>query len=372
MSGAALTAHCTVQRDGLLITARLHAAAGEIVALVGPSGAGKSSLLAAIAGAERLTDGQISIGGRVVSTSRLHVPSRRRGVVLLDQEARLFPHMTAAENVAFGLRARGVAKPEAGQRALGWLHRVGLGQLGDRSPERLSGGQQQRVALARALAADPALLLLDEPFTALDVETAAGIRDVLQTQLEATAATAVVVTHSADDAAALAARIVVLEAGAVTQEGPVREVLERPSTRFAAAFADRNRVEGFVHDGIWTARGPARLDAAAHGIDDGATAAVFSPSDVRIVRTDAAAAAAPHAATWHSTVLGVRQLPVGVRITTLAHEEDDGTVAVDVTDDSAAALALCRGDAVQLSVPTERMRFVPAEELGAPSRAALA
>src|SRR5690606_18590494 len=162
---------------------------------------------------------------------------------------RLFPHMSARDNVAFGLRARGVARPVAAREADAWLERVGLGGWGGRRPSELSGGQQQRVALARALATHPRLLPLAEPLTALDAETAGDVRGLLHEQLTAVRATAIVVTHDAVDAAALARRLLVVEGGTVVQEGPVQRVLAAPATRFAAAVSGLNRLVGVARDG---------------------------------------------------------------------------------------------------------------------------
>ena len=244
MTGTALAAHVVVRRHGFDLDARIDAAPGETVAVMGPSGAGKSTLLAAIAGLARLDGGSVRLGETIVAGEGVHVPPDRRGVVLLGQDARLFPHLSARENVAFGPRAKGADKATARRDADDWLARVGLEGAGARHPDRLSGGQQQRVALARALAASPRVLLLDEPLTSLDVETAADVRALLRSQLAATRATAVVVSHDATDAAALADRLVVIEAGRVVQDGRVDDVLGTPATRFIAAVAAAHRWGG--------------------------------------------------------------------------------------------------------------------------------
>ena len=183
MTGVALDARIVVERPGFVLDVALHAAAGELVAVMGPSGAGKSTLLGALAGLVRLRDGHVRLGERMLdaaSGDRIHVTPSRRGVVLLGQDARLFPHLSARDNVAFGLLARGIPKREAGSEAERWLSRVGLDGMGLRRPAELSGGQQQRVAIARALATAPAALLLDEPLTSLDTETAADLRAMLR------------------------------------------------------------------------------------------------------------------------------------------------------------------------------------------------
>jgi ABC-type sulfate/molybdate transport systems ATPase subunit len=243
MTGAALDARVVVTRPGFQLDVDVRAEAGEVVAIMGPSGAGKSTLLTAIVGLIGLDSGAIRLDGRTVADPRagVNVPPDRRGAVLLGQDPRLFPHLTARENVAFGPRAKGMDKSAARRIADEWLARVGLEDAGARHPERLSGGQQQRIALARALAVEPRVLLLDEPLTSLDVETAADVRALLSAQLAATSATAVVVSHDATDASEVAGRLIVIESGQVVQSGSVQDVLAAPATRFVAAVAAAHR-----------------------------------------------------------------------------------------------------------------------------------
>jgi len=236
-SGGALDAHVVIERHDFRLDAALAVAPGEVVALMGPSGAGKSTLLAAIAGLVRMRSGHVRIDGSDVAGSHPVAP-HRRGVVLLGQDPRLFPHLSAADNIAFGMRAHGLSRHAARAEARAWLERVGLDGFDARRPAELSGGQQQRVALARALATAPRVLLLDEPLTALDPETAGGIRTLLAEQLRAADATALVVTHNPIDATVLARRLIVLETGSISQHGAVTEVLANPATRFVATIAN--------------------------------------------------------------------------------------------------------------------------------------
>lgn len=250
---ASLAARMRVIRSSLFdLDLALDLAPGERVAVMGPSGAGKSTLLAALAGFVRLDAGRIELGGDLVadapadgSRRGLHVAPMDRGVVLLGQDARLFPHLSARENVAFGPRARGHSRSVAARTADEWLARVGLAGFGDRMPAHLSGGQQQRVAVARALAVEPRLVLLDEPLTSLDLQTAAEIRMLLADQLRSTA---VVITHDPVDALAIADRLVVIERGRVTQDGSVRDVLRHPATPFARALSGHVRIAGRIGD----------------------------------------------------------------------------------------------------------------------------
>jgi molybdate transport system ATP-binding protein/molybdopterin molybdotransferase len=228
-----LEAHVVVGHAHLDVSLRVPA--GEVLAVMGPSGAGKTTLLHALAGLTRMDAGRIVLGDVVLADARTHVPPARRGVGLLGQEALLFPHMSAAANIAFAARAVGLDRAEANDAAAAWLERTDLADLADRRPHQLSGGQRQRVALARALAARPRLLLLDEPFSSLDVEAASRLRETVAAHLPGT--TTVVVSHSAADAEALADRLVVIERGRIVQDGTVDAVLDSPATTFAAAVA---------------------------------------------------------------------------------------------------------------------------------------
>lgn len=371
MTGASLAAEVVVARKGFRVEAQLVCEPGEVVAVMGPSGAGKSTLLAAIAGLTRVTGGRIRIGDRDVATSdrpRRHVPAAQRGAVLLGQDARLFPHLTARENIAFGPRARGIDRKVALGDADDWLWRVGLPGMGDRRPGQLSGGQQQRVAIARALAAAPQVLLLDEPLTSLDPETAADVRAMLHDQLAATHATAVVVTHDAVDAAALATRLMVLEGGRVTQVGGVREVLRAPATRFVATVAGVNLIQGVADEGRWRAASasPEVVIAASNGgeqaVTDGSPlTAVFRPSDVRLERavestwTGALRLAAEEPVTpnsWLARVVRVEQTPVGARVHTA-----DPAVAADVSADDIVDAGLAPGAPVRVRVDPAAVRL---------------
>ncbi|WP_404473632.1 sulfate/molybdate ABC transporter ATP-binding protein [Microbacterium aerolatum] len=229
----ALDAHVVVAHAA--VDAKLSLAPGEVLAVMGPSGAGKTTLLDAIAGLTRLNAGHVAIDGETLADARQHTPPSRRAIGLLGQDALLFPHMTAAGNIAFAARSAGASRAEA--RAVGeeWMLRVGLEGFGERRPDQLSGGQRQRVALARALAAQPRVLLLDEPFSSLDVEAAARLRDVVRAQLRGT--TTLFVSHGVADAEALADRLIILERGRITQQGALAEVLASPATPFAAAVA---------------------------------------------------------------------------------------------------------------------------------------
>ena len=184
--------------------------------------------------------------------ARVDVAPHRRRIALLAQEPLLFPHLSVLDNVAFGPRSAGAGRSESRGRAREWLEEVGIGDLADRRPAQLSGGQAQRAAVARALAAEPDLLLLDEPMAALDVAVTPALRQTLRRVLAER--TCVVVTHDVLDALLLADRVLVLEGGRVVEQGPTREVLTRPRSAFAARLAGLNLVVGTWSDGGAAAR----------------------------------------------------------------------------------------------------------------------
>ncbi len=370
---ASLRAHVVVSRaGGWTLDVTLDAAPGEIVAIMGPSGAGKSTLLSALAGLERITDGEIRIGDETIASRRTSLRPERRGVALLGQDPRLFPHLSARENIAFGPRSQGVPRERARADADEWLARVGLEGFGARRPAELSGGQQQRVAIARALAARPRLLLLDEPLTSLDAETAGEIRGVLQEQLAAAHTTTLFATHDAVDAVAVARSLAVIEGGVLTQSGPVREVLAAPATRFVAAVAGLNRVVGVAHEGHWrsiergdAAPSPVAIVSASPTTVTGGTplAAVFRPAAVQLERPPSPIAehgvehGAEHGVepgTWVTRVTRLEPTTSGVRVHT-----DAPVVAVDVPTDAVAALSLATGTVVRLRVAASDVRLLP-------------
>lgn len=228
MTRPALHADVAVTRGDRRITASLDVAPGHPLAVIGPNGAGKSSLLAAIAGLVPLDAGHVSIGARRVDG----LAPEHRGIGVVFQDYLLFPHLSVRDNVAFAARMRGASRAAARAATAAWLDRYGLTALADRLPAELSGGQAQRVALARALAAEPEVLLLDEPMSALDVEVRTEMRAELATHVREFGGATVLVTHSPADAAALADSVLVLEAGRVTQRGTLAELRDAPATAY--------------------------------------------------------------------------------------------------------------------------------------------
>jgi len=218
----------------------------EVVALLGPNGAGKTTVLRAIAGLHPLDRGGIEVDGRALDdpATGVFVPTAERPIGVVFQDYLLFPRMSALENVAFGLRARGVPKAQARARAAGWLERVDLADHAAARPRALSGGQAQRVALARALATEPRVLLLDEPLAALDAGARLHVRAELRRHLASFGGARLIVTHDPVDAMVLADRLVVIERGRVTQTGTAADVTRHPRSRYVAELVGVNLLHG--------------------------------------------------------------------------------------------------------------------------------
>ncbi|WP_323958637.1 ATP-binding cassette domain-containing protein [Arthrobacter sp. JZ12] len=274
---------CTARIQARDFDVQLSLAPGETVAVMGPNGAGKSTLLNVLAGLIRPDRGAARLGNKTLYDDDTWLAPHSRGIALLAQDALLFPHMTVLENVAFGPRSAGASRTTARETARRWLQEVDGEDLAARRPAGLSGGQAQRVAIARALAADPDLLLLDEPLSALDVSVASMVRRTLRRVLAGRSA--VFVTHSAVDALLLADRAVVIDGGRVVEDGPVRRVLEQPRSSFAAGLAGVNIVFGTTVPGGLLATDGTRVFAPDPELPPGEeAAAVFRPQSVAVHR----------------------------------------------------------------------------------------
>jgi molybdate transport system ATP-binding protein len=277
-----------LRRGDFVVGATFTCRSGETVALIGPNGAGKSSLVGALAGVEPVESGRIELGGLVLDdpSTATHVAERRRPVGVVYQDLLLFPHLSAVENVAFPLRARGRRAAEARAAATVLLDRLGVVHRAHARPADLSGGEAQRVVLARALVHDPRLLLLDEPLAALDVRAKTDVRDLLRRELRSFEGVRIVVAHDPIDALTLADTVVVLEGGSVTQIGTPDEIRSAPRTGYAADLVGVNFFRGVLEplgDGAGRLRTDAGSITVATAEDAPATvAATLSPSDVSL------------------------------------------------------------------------------------------
>jgi molybdate transport system ATP-binding protein len=339
------------------------AAAGEVLAVLGPNGAGKSTALHVIAGLLQPDAGVVRLGDRVLTdtTSRVFVPTHARRVGLLLQDALLFPHLSVAANVAFAPRSgdRKRSRRDARATAARWLDQVDAAELAGRMPRQLSGGQAQRVALARALAADPDVLLLDEPLAGLDVSTAAAMRKLLRNTLTRDGRSAVMITHDVLDVLTLADRVLILESGRIVETGSATSVLAAPRSRFGARFAGVNLVSGIAgQDGtLRTEWGTAWHGVPADDVVVGQPAVgVFTPAAVAVYRDK------PHGSPRNTLEVVVAELDSrGPALRLRADEQPDGGpgLAADITAESAAELRVAPGERVYFSVKAQEIAVHP-------------
>ncbi len=362
-SGAGLDARVTARRGAFTLDVDVDVAPGEVVAVLGPNGSGKSTLLGTLAGLIAGESARVRLAGRVLTDTDtgVAVPVHRRRIGLLSQQALLFPHLSARDNVAFGPRCAGVGRQAAAGSARRWLAEMGVAELADRRPAELSGGQAQRVAIARALAVEPDLLLLDEPFAALDVDAAPAVRSVLRRVVRDVGQTVLLVTHDVLDAVVLADRLVVLADGVIVEQGPTAEVLARPRSGFAARIAGLDLISGVAGDeGLAAPDGTVVAGAASEPLEPGEPAvAVFSPRSVAVHRER------PHGSPRN--VLAVRLAamePQGevVRLRAGASARGPAWVeglAADVTPAAVAELGVEPGDELWFAVKATEVAVHP-------------
>jgi molybdate transport system ATP-binding protein len=250
-SGDVLHMSGTVDRGSFRLTVDLRVAPGEVLGVLGPNGAGKTTLLRALAGLDALSNGSIRLGDLTMddAAAGTYLPSECRPVGLVFQNYRLFPHLDVRDNVAYAPRVRGLNR--AGARAVAdtWLARLDLSALADRRPHQISGGQAQRVALARALAADPRLLLLDEPLAALDAKTRLDVRAQLRGHIATFPGPVLIITHDPLEAMIMADRLLVIENGRVVQQGSPAVVARQPATQYVARLVGLNLYAGTLDPG---------------------------------------------------------------------------------------------------------------------------
>ncbi|MBC7375681.1 MAG: ABC transporter ATP-binding protein [Frankiales bacterium] len=309
---------------------------GSLLALLGPSGCGKSTTLRAVAGLLQPRSGDILFDGASV----LQVAPERRPVAMVFQSPLLFPHMSIGDNVSFGLRMRGVGKQERRKRALEALERVRLPGVAERRPGQLSGGQEQRVSLARALVVAPEVLLLDEPFSALDASLRVEVRQLVAELQREAGVTTLFVTHDQEEATVLADRVALVLDGRLVQLGTPRELYERPaSLQVARFFGTANAFDGVVTGGVW--RGP--LGEVPVTAQDGPGALVVRQEAVRVV--------GPHDAGVDAVVVRTSYAGTAVR----AWADAGGTEVALVVEPTTRLTA---GARIRLQIPPEHCTVV--------------
>jgi sulfate transport system ATP-binding protein len=315
------------------------APSGAITTLLGPSGAGKSTLLRLIAGLELPDSGSVRIEG----VDCTHLPVQKRGIGVVFQSYALFKHMTVRQNIAFGLETRRLPRPDIEARVDEMLRMVQLEEFGQRYPGQLSGGQRQRVAFARALAIRPKLLLLDEPFGALDSRVRVELREWLQELHEQTGVTTLLVTHDQEEALEISQHVVVLSDGRVAQAGTPEEIYDRPATPFVASFVGGTSVlRGRVRSG--RAEMGTLVVEAPHSAREGeAVHAFVRPHDIKIAKP-------ANGVSGPSTLLVERLKSVGGYVKVLLKLPSGETVTVEVPRSEFENLGVVEGDHVHADV----------------------
>lgn len=349
--------------DGIRIEALMHrgsfamdvdieAPAGQVTAIIGPNGSGKSTLLRAVAGLIPIDRGSIVIDDRVVDDGdAIFIAPEDRSIGMVFQDYLLFPHLSVRDNVAFGLRARGMSTRAARESAMTWLSDLELSDLADRRPAQISGGQAQRVALARALVAQPRALLLDEPLAALDAGTRASTRTDLAQRLRQFPGTALLVTHEPLEALVLADRVVVVESGRVVQAGTMADVAARPVSAYVASLMGVNLLRGIARDGRIAVHGGGELIVASRL--EGEVFATIRPSAVTAHRQHPEGSARN---TWQARVRTIEEIGDRVRVAF----DGQPSLLVDLTAASVAGLSLGPGVRCWLSVKATEIDVYPA------------
>jgi molybdate transport system ATP-binding protein len=350
-----LYADLQVSRGDFDLVLELVVEPGEVVALLGPNGAGKTTALRAIAGLLPVDGGRVALDSAVWDEPpRTFRTADRRPIGVVFQDYLLFNHLSCLENVAFGLRARGVDKQAARAEAARWLETVGLSSYARTRPRALSGGQAQRVALARALATEPEVLLLDEPLAALDASTTLHVRAELGQHLQRFEGRTLLVTHDPLDAMVLADRLVIIENGRVVQEGKPTEVAHRPRTDYVAQLVGLNLYRGTA-------------DGTTVALADGGTITLAEPASgpVHVAFPPTAVSLYPEAPsgsprnTWPAVVTGIEQHAHTVRVRLDASPAGPSTLLADITPAAVADLHLSPGQPLHTTLKATEVHTYP-------------
>jgi molybdate transport system ATP-binding protein len=351
--GMMLSGRLAARLGTLSLQATISAEAGEVLAVVGPNGAGKTTLLRSLAGLVPLDEAHVVVAGTVLddSESGISVPTERRPIGFLFQDYLLFPHLSALDNVAFGLRNQGVRRDAARREAQTWLERMDIGDIGRAKPSALSGGQRQKVALARALATQPQLLLLDEPLAAVDVSARAELRQSLRRVLKQFDGVGVIVTHDPIEAFSLANRIIVMEAGKIIQRGTVSEVASQPRSKWAAELMGLNLLDGVAAEGVVSVTPSTSLHVVS--TLEGPVFVAVSPRAVALYRTRPEGSPRN---VWQGIVDGLDLQGDRVRV----HVAGAPPIVAEITPASVADLEIVEGAAVWVSVKATELEVYPA------------
>ena len=331
----------------------VHVDPGEVLAVLGPNGSGKTTLLRALAGLLPLDSGEVRIDDEILDNPDcdVFVPPERRPVGVVFQQYLLFEHLCALDNVAFGLRARGIARADARRQARDWLEQVGLGQHARARPRELSGGQAQRVALARALAIGPRMLLLDEPLAALDAGTRRQVRRDLRRHLDAFDGVRILVTHDPVDAYALADRVAIFDHGTIVQSGTLAEITAHPRSRYVAELIGTNLITGTISAGGLTTTDGVHVAVVADFA--GPAFAVVRPQSITLSRSVADTSARN---TFAGTIDDIDRLGDRVRVGI------DGPIhlTAEITAGALDNLQLRPGDTVHAAIKATDVDTYPA------------
>ncbi len=339
---------------------------GEFLTLLGPSGCGKTTILRMVAGFETPTEGTIMLDGEDIT--RRQASKRPMGMVF--QSYALFPHMTAEQNIAFGMQIKKVSKERIKQRCAELLELVGLGEMGPRYPHQLSGGQQQRIALARALAVEPKVLLLDEPLSALDAKVRVSLRNEIRRIQQQLKMTAIYVTHDQEEALAVSDRIAVMAKGKIEQLDRPEEIYTNPNTVFAATFVGTSNqfngivesaAEGLCKSGAYTLA----TSHLAHLHNGSHVLIVVRPEEVSLLPANTETISGTNGATHsNNRIAGIIELRtfLGPFTRFHVHASDDTTLTADIPSQHARNFVL--GQQVQLSFAPDACQVLPIDERG--------
>jgi len=353
-----LAVDAEVRRGSFTLAVSLAAAPGQVLGVLGPNGAGKSTLLSAVAGLTPVSAGRITLAGKVMddADAGTFVEASGRPVGFVFQNYRLFPHLSVSENMAFSPRARGLGRRAARSAAASWIDRFGLTELADRRPSQLSGGQAQRVALARALAGQPALLLLDEPLSALDAGTRLDVQAELKRHLAEFTGPCLLVTHDPLEALVLADRLIVLEDGRIVQDGTPAQVARQPATGYVAKLVGLNLYAGRADGSRVALSGGGTFVIAAQG-QHGDVLVAVRPSAVVVSHERPQPSSARN--TWPAKITGLTLLADRVRLDL----QGEPSALVDVTPAAVAELSLSRGSQIWLTAKATDLEVYPPTDI---------